>query len=115
MTSAYRQTAHPSSRPQSTDTNQSLIPFKVRRQFLTTHEAADYLAVNTRTVARWAREGYLPAYPIGEGKRRLWRFLERDLDQWFLLRQTGGSAVDPSMEARTLDASHRCSDRRNTQ
>ena len=32
---------------------------------------------------------YLPALPIGEGKRRLWRFLESDLENWMLSRRTG--------------------------
>jgi len=38
---------------------------------------------------RWARQGYLPAYPLGEGKRRLWRFLEEDLRDWMMQRRTG--------------------------
>lgn len=60
------------------------------RRFLTPDEAADFLGgLNSRTVTRWAREGYLPAFPVGEGKRRLWRFLESDLEQWMLSRRTG--------------------------
>lgn len=62
----------------------------VATKFLTADEAAAYLGgLNSRTVTRWAREGYLPAYPIGEGKRRLWRFLECDLDEWMRARRTG--------------------------
>jgi len=52
----------------------------------------------------------LPAYPIGEGKRRLWRFLEQDLEEWMLSRQAGKPDADLSTVGRTLDASHRCSD-----
>jgi excisionase family DNA binding protein len=60
------------------------------RRFLTADEAATYLGgLNSRTVTRWAREGYLPAYPIGEGKRRLWRFLQSDLEAWMLSRRQG--------------------------
>jgi excisionase family DNA binding protein len=59
-------------------------------KFLDAEEAAQFLGgLNSRTVTRWAREGYLPAYPIGEGKRRLWRFLESDLERWMLARRTG--------------------------
>jgi len=58
------------------------------RKFLDPAEAANYLGgLNPRTVARWAREGYLPSYSIGEGKRRLWRFLKGDLEQWMLARR----------------------------
>jgi excisionase family DNA binding protein len=66
-------------------------------RFLNPAEAAAYLGgLNVRTVVKWAREGYLPAYPIGEGKRRLWRFLEADLEHWMLSRRTGtlGPAAD---------------------
>ncbi|SFS07672.1 Helix-turn-helix domain-containing protein [Granulicella pectinivorans] len=50
-------------------------------RFLDTIEASAFLGgLNSRTVTRWAREGYLPAYPIGEGKRRLWRLLCEDLN-----------------------------------
>jgi len=60
------------------------------RRFLTPVEASVFLGgLNSRTVTRWAREGYLPSYPIGEGKRRLWRFLESDLEAWMLSRRTG--------------------------
>lgn len=48
--------------------------------FLTTEEAAEFLGgINPRTLVRWAREGQVPAYPIGEGRRRLWRFRGADL------------------------------------
>jgi hypothetical protein len=37
------------------------------RKFMTAEEAAAFLGgLNARTVTRWAREGYLPTYPIGE-------------------------------------------------
>jgi len=61
------------------------------RRFLDASEASCFLGgLNSRTVTRWAREGYLPAYPIGEGKRRLWRFLQADLEAWMLSRRSGG-------------------------
>ena len=72
-------------------------------RFLTPEEAAAHLGgLNSRTVTRWAREGYLPAYPIGEGKRRLWRFLECDLDRWMLARRTGQNCADILADPGTL-------------
>jgi hypothetical protein len=59
-------------------------------RFLTADEASVFLGgLNSRTLTRWAREGYVPAYPIGEGKRRLWRFLTEDLERWMLARRQG--------------------------
>jgi len=72
-------------------------------KFLTPKQAAEYLGgLNDRTVTRWAREGYLPSYPIGEGKRRLWRFLASDLEQWMLARRTGQISIDIQAAADTL-------------
>jgi hypothetical protein len=38
--------------------------------------------MDKRTLVRWARIGYVPAHPLGEGKRKLWRFLEHELLDW---------------------------------
>jgi excisionase family DNA binding protein len=74
-----------------------------RQRFLDPEQAAVFLGgLNSRTVTRWAREGYLPAYPIGEGKRRLWRFLESDLERWMLSRRTGQFSSNPDTAAGTL-------------
>lgn len=36
--------------------------------------AADFLDLKPRRVLELARAGHLPAYPLGEGTRRVWRF-----------------------------------------
>jgi predicted site-specific integrase-resolvase len=36
-------------------------------------EAEEYLRLNERTITRWARKRYIPAHPLGEGKRKFWR------------------------------------------
>jgi predicted site-specific integrase-resolvase len=60
--------------------------------FMNAEQAAQFLGgMNPRTITRWSREGYLPAYPIGEGKRRLWRYLQTDLMAWMLGQRTGVS------------------------
>jgi nitrogen PTS system EIIA component len=41
-------------------------------------EAAHYLRVHPRTLTRMARDGEIPAIPIG----RQWRFRKSDLDAW---------------------------------
>ncbi len=59
-----------------------------QNRYMTANEAGEYLGgINARTMSRWAREGYIPAMPIGEGKRRLWRFLAEDLDAWMAGRR----------------------------
>jgi len=62
-------------------------------QPLTPSAAAEYLGLDVKTVTRWARQGYLPAHPLGEGKRKFWRFLESELSAWLAARTNmAGSA-----------------------
>ena len=49
---------------------------------MTPQDAAQYLGLDVKTITRWARQGYLPAHPLGEGKRKFWRFLEHELVAW---------------------------------
>lgn len=49
---------------------------------LDSKEAAFLLKMNSRTLVHWARCGYVPAHPLGEGKRRIWRFFENELLEW---------------------------------
>ena len=49
---------------------------------LTPVEAAEYLGLDVKTITRWARQGYLPAHPLGEGRRKFWRFIESELAAW---------------------------------
>lgn len=71
----------------------SLAPFPAvkepqprRSRILTPEGAADLLQIDPRTATRWAREGYLPAHPLGEGKRKFWRFYEHELESWLAER-----------------------------
>ncbi len=53
---------------------------------LTPSEAAAYLGLDVKTITRWARQGYLPAHPLGEGKRKFWRFMESELAAWLVAK-----------------------------
>jgi hypothetical protein len=52
-------------------------------------EAAKIVGMNSRTLVRWARCGYVPAHPLGEGRRRIWRFFESELLEWVERQQNG--------------------------
>jgi predicted site-specific integrase-resolvase len=54
--------------------------------------AAEFLGLDVKTITRWARQGYVPAHPLGEGKRKFWRFFESELIEW-LAAKTNRSAV----------------------
>jgi len=48
--------------------------------WMTLKEAAAYLQIQPRTLAKWTREGSVKAYPLHGAKRICWRFLREDLD-----------------------------------
>ncbi len=43
--------------------------------------AAKFLSIKPRQLLELARKGTIPAYPLGDGQRRLWRFRLSDLAQ----------------------------------
>ena len=42
--------------------------------FVDAKEAGKFLCLRPRRVLELARRGVIPAYPLGQGKRRVWRF-----------------------------------------
>jgi len=42
--------------------------------YVDAQKAADFLNLRRRRLLELARTGSIPAYPIGEGQRRVWRF-----------------------------------------
>jgi hypothetical protein len=51
-------------------------------KMMTAVDAAILLGMDHRTLIRWARSGYVPAHPLGQGRRRMWRFFEDELVAW---------------------------------
>ena len=49
-------------------------------EWLTAKEAAEYLKVRPRTLLLWARQGKIPAHRLSGIRRRIYRFLRRELD-----------------------------------
>ena len=43
-------------------------------RFVDAVEAGVFLQLRPRRVLEMARQGVIPAYPLGQGKRRVWRF-----------------------------------------
>jgi hypothetical protein len=42
--------------------------------FVDAEEAGEFLRLRPRRVLELARQGVIPAYPLGGGQRRVWRF-----------------------------------------
>jgi len=54
--------------------NSMLISSPAPESFVSAFEAGDFVKLHPSTVLRLAREGVLPGHPVGNGKRRRWRF-----------------------------------------
>jgi hypothetical protein len=48
-------------------------------RFVDSVVAAKFLSIQRRQLLELARAGKIPAYPIGDGQRRVWRFRLSDL------------------------------------
>ena len=53
---------------------------------MTPQAAAAFLGFDEKTITRWARKAYLPGHPLGEGKRKYWRFIESELSDWLAVQ-----------------------------
>jgi len=60
----------------------------VLREVMDIRQAADYLGISGDTLYRYASEGFVPAFKLGNR----WRFKKSLLDSW-MDRQSGVSAV----------------------
>ena len=66
---------------------------KVSRRILTPLQAAELLKNDDKTITRWARLGYIPAHPMGQGKKKCWRFFEDELIAWLMDQKNGAFAA----------------------
>jgi excisionase family DNA binding protein len=57
-------------------------PGRILEYYVDAGEAAKFLGVHHRTMLQMARDSVIPAHPLGDGKRKLWRFLLSELDEW---------------------------------
>jgi len=57
---------------------------QVITEWLTAAEAARHLKVKPRTLLLWVRQGKVKAFAWSGIKRRVWRFLQSDLDEALL-------------------------------
>lgn len=72
-----------------TQENSTTIKIAQSETPLTPQGAASFLGLDPKTITRWARNSYLPAHPLGEGKRKFWRFFQSELSVWLAAKNNG--------------------------
>src|SRR5712671_319581 len=75
-------------------------PLGPRPTWLTAREAAQYLNLKVRTILLWARQGRVKAYALTGTQRRVWRFLQADLDAIVMQKKPVVSSAQPSVLAK---------------
>jgi excisionase family DNA binding protein len=67
------------------------LPPRIFEQFVDAERAAQFLSISRKTLLALARKGGLPAYGVGEGKRKVWKFRLSELDSWMRSEVTSRS------------------------
>jgi hypothetical protein len=68
------------------------MPTASPEYFVGAEVAAKFLQLSTRRVKDLARAGIIPAHPIGDGTRKVWRFLLSELNQYMVNRRNGNGS-----------------------
>jgi hypothetical protein len=68
--------------------------------FVDATRAAEFLSIRPRQLLELARANTVPGYPIGAGKRRVWRFRLSELAESITRKVDSRSAVPNSPKAR---------------
>jgi hypothetical protein len=64
--------------------------------FVDATEAGRFLQLRPRRVLELARRGALPAYPLGDGERRVWRFRLSELASALSSRRVNSARQSPA-------------------
>jgi hypothetical protein len=72
-----------------------------REPFVDAMEAGKFLHLRPRRVLELARQGVIPAYPLGQGKRRVWRFRLSEVADAIRLRSVDYPRQSPAPRQET--------------
>jgi len=70
--------------------------------FVDASEAGKFLRLRPRRVLELARRGILPAYPLGDGERRVWRFRLSELASAIRSRAVHSARQSPAPGQETI-------------
>jgi len=66
------------------------VSLEIAEPYIDASEAAAFIKLNRKTLLRLARDGSIPAHPLTGRRRRIWRFLVSELDDWARSRVNSG-------------------------
>ena len=59
--------------------------------YLNAQQAAEFLGISPKKLMQLARAHRVPAYGLGDGLRKMWRFRRSELDSWMQSEVHSGS------------------------
>ena len=71
-----------------------------RREVMDIRQAADYLGISADTLYKYASEGFVPAFKLGNR----WRFKLSRLNDWMDQQSSGGAMAPAAAEGKTARA-----------
>ncbi len=71
------------------------------REVMDIRQAADYLGISADTLYKYASEGFVPAFKLGNR----WRFQRSRLNDWMDQQSSGGTTAVPASEPKTATRS----------
>ena len=76
-------------------------PLTEHEPFVDAIEAGQFLHLRPRRVLELARQGVIPAYPLGQGQRRVWRFRLSELASAIRSRALNSARQSPAPRQET--------------
>jgi excisionase family DNA binding protein len=70
------------------------------REVMDIRQAADYLGISADTLYKYASEGFVPAFKLGNR----WRFKRSRLNDWMDQQSSGGTSAAPATEPKPARA-----------
>lgn len=67
----------------------NVVPIVAIREVMDIRQAADYLGISTDTLYKYASEGFIPAFKLGNR----WKFKRSRIDEWMDKKSEGTGRV----------------------
>jgi hypothetical protein len=87
---------------QTASTTVGANALKGPEQFVDAEEAGRFLSLRPRRVLELARKGIVPAHPLGEGSRKIWRFRLSELASAICARGVDCARQSPAPRQETI-------------
>jgi hypothetical protein len=81
---AQKQSAHERNPQSQLPESKVLVQHTREEHFVDASTAAEFLAISRKYLLKLSRLGLVPAYPLGIGSRKQWRYLVSELRDWMI-------------------------------